>query len=519
MDKKLGLEHTIRNIMVESVGAIGTDKFTKTGNSFFKSFHAEPKIGDSHPNGNAIRAARNASKERTSETMSKVTDEEQIDEFVAPPVRVKVNPPSAPEIPVPKVEPKTAPPVEVPEPKPAPTPEPTPAPKPAPAPESEPAPAPKPASTPAGASQPAPTSKPGLGSVPAPGTGSKPAPAAGPKPAPGSPPAPKTNTKVKTDSPKSKFRFPIMPFPLAIHPLGGAHGRAPVNTYLHTPQERFGESTEADNIRRSIENVARPNSKNKLTKQAEIKTKIIDETTKKANIIRDVVKEKKAGANPLVDTKPKLKGLEIDERFLGRAAAVGTAGVAGYGGALEKPKELLNKYKSVEDQEKALKGQKDFLGIPNERYGGIDTVLDLTSMLPFAGTPSALYSAKRSFDRGDYVDTALNLASAIPGVGTGIKAAKFLGKGVTAAGKAIQKGGTVASDVASGVQLGDIPYQVDKISQETGMNRTDIYKDIANTMYSDIKKDVVEPVTKKVKSSIEVFGGPTSSASGKKLNP
>jgi hypothetical protein len=82
MDKKIGLEHTIRNVMTESLGGgITTDKFVKTGNSFFKAVHIEPKKGDEHVNGSSsVRATRNVQKERNSETMNKVTEEEQIDE-------------------------------------------------------------------------------------------------------------------------------------------------------------------------------------------------------------------------------------------------------------------------------------------------------------------------------------------------------------------------------------------------------------------------------------------------------
>lgn len=71
MDKKLGLEHTIRNMLTESVGAIGTDKFTKTGNSFFKSVHIEPKKGDEHTSvTGSARVGRNVQKERNSTTMN-----------------------------------------------------------------------------------------------------------------------------------------------------------------------------------------------------------------------------------------------------------------------------------------------------------------------------------------------------------------------------------------------------------------------------------------------------------------
>jgi hypothetical protein len=510
MDKKIGLEHTIRNIMTESVGAIGTDKFTKTSNSFFRSFHAEPKKGDTHPNNNAVRASRNVQKERSSTTMNTVTEEEQLDEFKAPPV--------APTIPKPRVEPKIKPKVDEPEVQPSPKPsepEVQPSPKPS-EPEVRPSPTPKspeeaPKDAPKIKQEPEGTSKTG-GVTKIEPTGKE---NSGLKPQGSNLPNTKTNSKTTTRG--KAPRFPIISFPLSVNPLTGTYGGTNVRTVMHTPEERLGESTDADNIRRSIENVARPTSKNKLTKLAEIKTKIIDENVRKANIVRKAIQDKKANSH--IDTKPKLKDLELDEKLLPRAATVGAAGAVGYGGALEGPRKTFDKYKTPEEQEKALKGQKDPFGVPNERYGGVDVVTDVASMFPIVGTPAALYGAKRAYDRGDYTDTALNLASAIPGVGTGIKALKFLGKGLGTAGKALQKGGTVASDIASGAQLGDIPYQVNKMSQETGENKTDLYKGIANTFYSDIKTDVVEPIVKKLKKpSIEVFGGPTSSASGKKLS-
>lgn len=503
MDKKYtSLEHSIRNIMTESVGAISTDKFTKTGNSFFRSFHAEPKKGDTHPNGNAVRAARNVLKERTSNNMQ---EEEQLDEFKAPPV--------APTIPKPRIEPKIEPkvdpkvepeipaqPEKVPDKKPAETPAEPPKETPEKTPTGKPKQEPEGEAKTGGAPKSEPTGKEKGGTVP----------------------DSKKSSATKTDTPTTGKRvpeFPVISFPLAVHPLLGAYGGTNVRTFMHSPQE-YMESTEADTIRRSIENVARPGGKNRITKQAELKAKIIDENNRKVNIVRDAIKQKKAGGqNPLVDMKPKLKDLELDEKYVGRAAAVGGAGVAGYGGALETPRKTFDKYKTPEEQEKALKGQKDSFGVPNERYGGVDVATDLASMLPVVGTPAALYGAKRAYDRGDYTDTALNLVSAIPGVGTAVKGFKFLGKGVGAVGKALQKGGTVASDIATGVQLGDIPYQVNKMSQETGEGKGDLYKGIANTFYTDLKTDVVDPIAKKIKKpSIEVFGGPTSSAPGKKLS-
>lgn len=506
MDKKLGLEHTIRNIMGESLGGgVTTDKYKKTANSFFRPFHAEPRKGEEHTNGGSVRGARNAQKERTSETMLNMS-EQQLHEFKAPEVKVKppksLAPPSeAPINPTPKttpLEPNIEPEI-IPEPS-------TPAPAQAPAPGNVPAPAQAPA--PGGASAP------GKKSVPAPAPGGTPA-TKKQQPNP-----PKTE---ETPSSKPKPKFPVISFPLSVVPVFGPHGGENPGIYLHSPEERFGESVESDTIRQSIENVARPKKKldkTSMAKQSELRTKVYEETVKRANIVRKAVAEKK-GSNPIVDTNPKLKNMELDEKFIGRAAALGGAGVVGYGGALETPRKTFDKYKTPEDQEKALKGQKDLLGIPNERYGGVDVVTDFTTMIPGPiGTASALYGAKRAFDRGDYTDTALNLVSAVPLVGTGVKALKFLGKGFGTAGKAIQKGGTVASDVATGAQLGDIPYQVDKMSKETGQSKTDLYKGIANTFYSDVKTDVVEPIVKKIKkSSIEVFGGPTSSSPGKKLSP
>ena len=476
MDKKYtSLEHSIRNIMTESIVSINTDK----------------------------RAARNVSKERGSQTMNFVTEKEQLDEFVTPPIKVKVKPPSAPEIPLPKVdEPKVEPEVPI-EPEKVPEKKPVETPIEAPKPKEIPAPVVKPEGDikTDGVPKSEPTGKEKGGTVP----DSKKSPA------------------TKTDTPTTGKKvpgFPIISFPLAVNPAMGPFGGTHVNVVMHSPQE-YMESTEADTIRRSIENVARPGGKNRITKQAELKAKIIDENNRKANIVRNAIKEKKAGQNPLVDTKPKLNDLELDEKFVGRAATVGAAGAVGYGGVLDKPKQMFNKYKSSEEQEKALKGQKDLLGVPNERYGGVDTALDFTTMVPGPiGTASAIYSTKRAFDRGDYVDAGLNAFSAVPFVGTVIKGAKFLGKGAVALGKSLQKGGTVASDAATGVQLGDIPHIVDKMSKETGMSKTDLYKDIGNTFYSDIKTDVVDPVMKKIKKpAIEVFGGPTSSVPGKKLSP
>lgn len=322
--------------------------------------------------------------------------------------------------------------------------------------------------------------------------------------------APETPPK-KTNAPETKTRSSGIRVPSLLgmtpgQPLavssGGVFG---VRDYLHRPDapmpylNAMVHEESADEERRKIENVARPNSdRNKVMARNEsIKKKIIDENTKKKAIIKDAINDKYSKS---VEISPEIKSDKLTEKFLPRAATAGVAGVGSYEtGALEAPRKAFDKYKTPEDQEKALKGQKDFLGASNERYGGIDIATDVASMVPFIGAPAAAYGAKRAFDRGDYTDAALNLVSVVPGVGTAVKGMKFLGKGAMAAGKALQKGGTVASDIATGAQLGDIPYQADKMSKEYQMPKSDVYKDIGNTFYQDVKKDVVDPLTNYIK--------------------
>ena len=72
---------------------------------------------------------------------------------------------------------------------------------------------------------------------------------------------------------------------------------------------------EADQGRKSVENVARPKdgAKNKvLARQESIQKKIIDEARVNASIIKNIVKDKKkeqkeSGSNPMIDFDPKLK--------------------------------------------------------------------------------------------------------------------------------------------------------------------------------------------------------------------
>jgi hypothetical protein len=63
MDKKIGLEHTIRNVVSESIGVSGTDKYQGTPKAFLKPAPLiSPKKGDEHPNGSATLAQRGGAK-------------------------------------------------------------------------------------------------------------------------------------------------------------------------------------------------------------------------------------------------------------------------------------------------------------------------------------------------------------------------------------------------------------------------------------------------------------------------
>jgi len=84
---------------------------------------------------------------------------------------------------------------------------------------------------------------------------------------------------------------------------------------------------DADSERSAIENVARPNSKNKLTKQAEIKTKILEDTARRKSVIlraKEENKNGKDGGNSDVETKPELKRADVNEQEITVSDVAGT---------------------------------------------------------------------------------------------------------------------------------------------------------------------------------------------------
>ena len=88
-------------------------------------------------------------------------------------------------------------------------------------------------------------------------------------------------------------------------------GYVPTKSYTHfaEPRKTYGEETEVDKIRTSIENVARPGGKTRIAKQGEIKTKIIDENAKRVATIKRIIDDKKS----TVIINPKLKNPDTDQ--------------------------------------------------------------------------------------------------------------------------------------------------------------------------------------------------------------
>ena len=276
-------------------------------------------------------------------------------------------------------------------------------------------------------------------------------------------------------------------------------------------KETVEETKDASEARKEIVNVPRPNSKREktMTRNQEIKQKIVEENRINKKIIKDSIK------NYSVKINPELKNTNINEKtgIVGRisnavtAAApkilgVGAGGVVGAEGGLDPVKKVTDKYAPRDDpaKEKALKGQTDFLGVKNDDYSGVDTALDFASMIPFYGAAPALYSAKRAYDRGENLDAVLNLVSAVPFVGTAIKGVKMLSK----AGKAIEKVGTVASDLASGAQLGNISHEVDEFSKTNKIPKSEVWKSVPSQLGGEVVDDVINPVVSKIKDVAKI---------------
>ena len=157
--------------------------------------------------------------------------------------------------------------------------------------------------------------------------------------------------------------------------------------------EDSAEQTDAE--RSAIENVARPNSKNKLTKQAELRNKIIEDTQRRKSVIlraKEENKNGKDGANPDIETKPELKHVKEEDNWYDTAK-----------GYIKSPDALIGA-----GTYGAVKGAGAFLG----------------KKLPGVGAAINAADAYGRIKRGDYTGAAINGASGVasffPGIGTAI---------------------------------------------------------------------------------------------------
>jgi hypothetical protein len=473
MDKKISLEHTIRNVVSESIGVSGTDKFQGTPRAFLRPAPLiTPKKEGEHPNGSVNLAQRGRAKIDTSNdrgTMrleGKIGVEHAIRNIMErggisdliPPV---VKPPKAPTAP-PPVDPKIIP-----------KPEPEVAPKPAePKPDAPFVPKPQTPSVP----------KTDAPSVPKPQTPSVPKIQTPNLPKPQTPNVPKQEIpgKTKTQTPElprtpKRFIFPLMNMDGT--PISGPRDYVPAEIYIHHAAKRktFGEDFNSD-------------------------AEKIKQKSRKAQIIRKILDEKKKKDTETVNMNPKLKVQDIEEGSKAKAI-LGTAATLGGSAALGAGTNTMDKARSY-NAPRASGEKTDILGLSNKDYGGTDLALDAASMVPFIGTPAAAYSTYRAASRGDWADAGLNALSMIPGLGTVLKGGKLTAK----AGAAALKYGKPASAAATGLQLGDAGKQIHdyaKTIQDTsGQTYMKSLGDAGYNIGAEVSKDVKkagQEISKKVK--------------------
>lgn len=418
-------------------------------------------------------------------------------------------------------------------------------------------------------------------------------------------PAVKTDASVKTDTktkakanirepqkpPKGKapegkpgFRFPG--FWPGSTPGQSVHitsaGTIDVGNYLHRASDRrtFGEET-----RKEIVNVPRPNSSREktMTRNQEIKNKIIDETNRKKQIVKNAVKEYSVNLNP------EYKNEKLNEASGVKRALGGLGGGMVFGqDVMPKANEFLGSMIGRETRKREL--------TPGE--AAWDTALDIGSMVPVVGAvPSAINAARRAA-RGDYADALVDVAGMVPfakwlttpmkyggkiaksaglmtklanapagprGLGVIPRVADDVvgGKYSATAGKLLPQGGKFdraldsfernVTSPANAFQLGkgvdefqqaftDKPiksYTADalrsganalvppaqsselKKDEKPGLPKADAKGDLQTTApgKGDLPMPLPDLERKKQKGpSIEIYGGPTSSAAGKRLN-
>jgi hypothetical protein len=179
---------------------------------------------------------------------------------------------------------------------------------------------------------------------------------------------------------------------------------------------------DADSERSAIENVARPNSKNKLTKNAEIKAKILEDTARRKNVILRAKKENengKDGANPDIETKPELKHVDVNEQEVTASNVAGTLAkrviadrVPGAGAAMEiidKNSELNTKINKGDIAGAVIRGAETVAN----RVPGVGVAIEI-------GDKNSPLNTR--INKGDIVGAAIRgaetVANQVPGGGT-----------------------------------------------------------------------------------------------------
>ena len=299
---------------------------------------------------------------------------------------------------------------------------------------------------------------------------------------------PKEKSKGKVEE-KGKLRFRLsLAAPGPVRLSGGeSSGRIDLSKHRHYAQARrvygseihyneykpeldyIGENSaeQADAERMSIQNVGRPNSKNKLAKQGEIQRKIIDENTRRKEVIlraKEENKNGKDGANVMVNTKPELKHVHVHEAG-GVASVIGPKAVTGTnvlsGGLIGGLSGLI---RGDEKQRKKPDGTIDYSGgsladhLKSGAKGAVQGALDYT--LP------GIDDTVSSFKKGNYGDAATKAATS---AATGYVSGALANMGYKAAGAL---GLLAPAAIAAGIlpftsSSTAQPWQ-DEINQETG---------------------------------------------------
>jgi hypothetical protein len=442
MDKKIGLEHTIRNIVSESIGVSDTSNDRGT-------MRLEGKIGLEH-------TIRNIVTEKSLNELKRLDP----DIIEIPPVKAPEIPSSVPVQPKPqKTEPLT----------------------------------PAPEKTPNVIDKSPNKLKPDISTKP--DTPEKLKPDVSSKPSAPDKLKPDATTKPNARSKFRPFIFPLMNMDGT--PISGPRDYVGADIYIHHARSRrtFGEDFNSD--------------------AEEIKQK-----SRKAQIIRKILDEKKKKDTETVNMNPKLKSQDLEERvrFMptakGATLGLGAAATAYGTGAVEKSQRAMDSQPQLDTEPGKINPNKSafakWLDTKNPLYDpkaaaegptGVDYALDAGQMMisPKITIPSGAAAVYRDLRRGDYTDAVLDGIGMFPLGAQAAKGAAWVGSkigglvskapGLSSSGSRVKAaadsvvnsksrllnpkdGGfrDSASTIASGAEIGNLGLQMSKIAGERANN-------------------------------------------------